>query len=273
MDMSKLPDDHFVTSHQFTRKAYRDQYPSIDPASPALSQAGKVVVVITGASKGIGRQGLAPAFARANAKAIVLVARNAEQLAEVEKEFAKINDQVKVVGIATDLVDETSVDAFFEKIKAGFGAADVLVNNAGTSSGVGPIADSDTKKWWGDFEVNVRGTYLVTKGFLRLIGSDKAATIVNISTGAAVGVAPGMPGYAISKLAITHLQHVSPVDSPRLIGGFAVWLATDKAKFMNGRYAAANWSVDELLERKDEIVNEGKLLTGFSTKLGVDQFK
>ena len=42
---------------------------------------------------------------------------------------------------------------------------------------------------------------------------------------------------------------------------------------MNGRYAAANWSVDELLERKDEIVNEGKLLTGFSTKLGVDQFK
>lgn len=143
---------------------------------------------------------------------------------------------------------------------------------------------------------------MVTKGFLRLIGGDKAATIVNITTGAAVDVAPGMSGYAISKLAIAHLQqfvaaeHPNVVavaaspggvlsdmtfdwfkrfagDSLRLIGGFAVWLATDKAKFMNGRYAAANWSVDELLERKDEIVNEGKLLTGFSTKLEVDQSK
>ena len=40
MDMSKLPDDHFVTSHQFTRKAYRDQYPSVDPASIRESASG-----------------------------------------------------------------------------------------------------------------------------------------------------------------------------------------------------------------------------------------
>ena len=55
----------------------------------------------------------------------------------------------------------------------------------------------------------------MTKGFLRLIGSDKAATIVNISTGAAVGVAPGMPGYAISKLAITHLQQFVAAEHPQ----------------------------------------------------------
>jgi hypothetical protein len=54
MNFDNLPDDFFVTSHQFTRTAYRDVYPSIDPTSPELSQAGKVVI-ITGASKGIGR--------------------------------------------------------------------------------------------------------------------------------------------------------------------------------------------------------------------------
>lgn len=55
MDPSKLPEDFVVTSHQFTRTVYRDQYPSIDPSSPELSQAGKVVIV-TGASRGLGRR-------------------------------------------------------------------------------------------------------------------------------------------------------------------------------------------------------------------------
>jgi hypothetical protein len=38
---------------QFTRKTFRDQHPSIDPSTPELSMSGKVVIV-TGASKGIG---------------------------------------------------------------------------------------------------------------------------------------------------------------------------------------------------------------------------
>ena len=55
MDMlAALPDDFFVTSSQFTKTTYRDGYPSIDPSSPALSQAGKVVIV-TGANQGLGR--------------------------------------------------------------------------------------------------------------------------------------------------------------------------------------------------------------------------
>jgi len=55
MDFSALPDDFFVTSGQFTKTAYRDEYPGVDPRSPSLSQKGKVVV-ITGASQGLGRQ-------------------------------------------------------------------------------------------------------------------------------------------------------------------------------------------------------------------------
>ncbi len=55
MDLTSLPPDYFTTSSQFTKKVNSDVYPSIDPTSPALSQAGKVVI-ITGASKGLGRQ-------------------------------------------------------------------------------------------------------------------------------------------------------------------------------------------------------------------------
>jgi NAD(P)-dependent dehydrogenase (short-subunit alcohol dehydrogenase family) len=46
-----------------------------------------------------------------------------------------------------------------------FGHADVLVNNAGAFSTQGLLDAVDPKKWWLDFEVNVRGAYLVTQAF------------------------------------------------------------------------------------------------------------
>jgi hypothetical protein len=49
------PDDYVVTSQAFTKETYRDVYPAIDPTNATLSQAGKVVIV-TGASKGIGKK-------------------------------------------------------------------------------------------------------------------------------------------------------------------------------------------------------------------------
>ena len=52
--MENLPDDYFVTKSQFTKMTHRDVYPAIDPTAASNSQAGKVIVV-TGASKGIGR--------------------------------------------------------------------------------------------------------------------------------------------------------------------------------------------------------------------------
>jgi hypothetical protein len=61
MDLEALPDDFFVTVSQFTKTTYRDEYPDVDPTSKGLSQEGKVVI-ITGASQGIGRQVRAPFF-------------------------------------------------------------------------------------------------------------------------------------------------------------------------------------------------------------------
>jgi hypothetical protein len=54
MDFASLPPDYFISSLQFMKKVHTQLYPTIDPTSPALSQAGKVVI-ITGASKGLGR--------------------------------------------------------------------------------------------------------------------------------------------------------------------------------------------------------------------------
>lgn len=80
----------------------------------------------------------------------MLVARSADQLAETEQEIRKINDQVQVLAVPTNVIDEDSVTSLFEKVKAQFGTADVLVNNAGMLN-AGTIDSVDVRSWWYDF--------------------------------------------------------------------------------------------------------------------------
>ncbi len=150
--MDQLPIDHFVKAGQFTRVNHRDVYPAVDPSSPALStsQAGKVIV-ITGASKGIGRKGFAASFARAGAKALVLIARSASSLAETAADIKAIDPNVETLVIPTDINDEVSVDAAFAKIKKEYGSADVLISNAAVLGPPQKLGDIDIKSWWSDF--------------------------------------------------------------------------------------------------------------------------
>ena len=153
-----------------------------------------------------------------------------------------------------------------------------------------------------DQEVNVKGTFLVTKYFLRLLAG-KAAKIVNLTSQAGLLVMPGGSGYCISKLAgiqltafiaaenpnvVTVAFHPGMVetdmvdskalahfchDSAELAGANAVWLCTEEARFMTGRYMNTNWDVGELAARKDEIVREDLLKIVLKGTFGVEQFK
>ncbi|KAL7941820.1 hypothetical protein V8C42DRAFT_355247 [Trichoderma barbatum] len=272
--LNGLPEDFLLYAQAFTKELHRDVYPSIDPTNPALSQADKVVI-ITGASKGLGRRGFVPSFAKAGAKAIVLVARNLKQLQEAAEELTKEYPNTQFLPIGCDIKDEASVKAVFQQIKDAFGTADVLVNNAGTPDDVKPLRHASIANVWHGIEVNVKGTLLMTHEFLNLVGTEKEATVVNLSSAMAFVPLPGQISYTLSKLAIAQLSahialenpnvrafsvHPGTVmtdlltpalekfakDSPELVGGLSVWLTTNDAEFLNGRYLTANWSVDEL---------------------------
>ena len=49
------------------------------------------------------------------------------------------------------------------------------------------------------------------------------------------------------------------MDPPELAGAFCLWLCTDKADFLKGRFVRANWDVKELQARADEIVRDDLL--------------
>jgi len=293
-------EDYWVKKQQFTKTVYRDVYPAIDPTSASNSQAGKVVV-ITGASRGLGRLAFVNSFAKASPKAIVIVARSLGPLEEVRDEIHAINKDIEVLAVPTDLQSAASIASLWDKVKEKFGHADVLVNNAG-SLNAGTVADTEVDKWWSDFETNVKGVFLLTQGFLRLLGKEKKGSIVTLSTSAAFMVFPGMSCYSLSKLASTQLQtfiaaenpNVTAIslhpglvltdmtmdafrpyakDTPELVGGVGVWLATEKAAFLNGRYIESNWSVDDLVARKEEIVGGKKLSLKLEAELGSEQFE
>lgn len=317
--MEDLPTDFFVTTSAYTPTVHRDQYPAIDPKNSGSSQAGKVII-ITGASSGIGARGFAPAFAKAGPKAIVLVGRNTRRLRATEEAVRAINPSVDYISVPTDLTDPASVDSLFRLVRSRYGHADVLVNNAGTFSQSDVLGKVDPNTWWSDFEVNVKGTFLATTGFLSLLGFQRRGKIITLSTSGATAVFPGLSAYSISKLAALRIaeyvaaeypnvtsialqpgtvmtemviggsfarsvDHVLPnpqntdsfkrfaLDTPELVGGTGVWLATDAADFLTGRFVSANWSVEDLVKKKDAILASNDLKVVYQGRFGLDQFK
>ncbi|GAW21831.1 hypothetical protein ANO14919_113560 [Xylariales sp. No.14919] len=303
MGFSKLPTDFFLTSLQYTKNVHSDQYPAVDPTREDLSLAGKVVIV-TGASRGLGAKAFAPAFAKAGVRGLVLVATNAEALKNVEREVKKINAEIETLAISADISDGQAVTSAFEKIKATFGHADILINNAGINSDGESVvlSQADPETWWRQFEVNGKGTFLVTHAFInQLPAHDTPATIVNLTTGAAWKGNPMAPGYSVSKLVAQQLvPAIAPVhpnitavalhpglldtdmlpqamrrfdrETPELVGGVAVWLSHPHAHFLSGRVIASQWDVDDLVARKAEIQGGSDLTIDLLGKFGPGRF-
>ena len=142
----------------------------------------------------------------------------------------------------------------------------------------------------------------MTHHFLKLLaGTEKKATVINLTTSASFSVFPSISSYALSKLVALQLPafvaaenpnvaayslHPGIVktdatmdtflrfaeDAPGLVGSTAVWLSTEKARWLSGRYVNANWDMDELVGRKQEVEEKGLLKLDMVGKFGADQF-
>jgi len=147
--------------------------------------------VVTGASIGIGA---ATAARLADAGYhVILTARRAERLAEVEHTIAKNGGSAEAREL--DVTDRAAVFAMAESLDR----CDVLVANAGGAIGADYIADSSPDDWRVMYEVNVLGTLHVTQALLPKLIATGAGTIVLMGSTAGLISYEGGGGYVAAK--------------------------------------------------------------------------
>nr|WP_295928154.1 glucose 1-dehydrogenase [uncultured Dyadobacter sp.] len=161
------------------------------------------VAVVTGASKGIGA-GIAKGLAAEGAAVVVNYASAKEGAEKLVSEI--IHDGGKAIAVQGDVSQQADVDRIFSEAQHAFGGVDILVNNAGVYQ-FGAIEDITAEEFNRQFNTNVLGLLLVTKGAVRNFG-DKGGSIINISSTVTRITPPGSAIYTASKGAVDSITQV-----------------------------------------------------------------
>ena len=139
------------------------------------------VAVVTGASKGIGRD-LAKALADAGAS-VALAARDLEALEHLAAEIRA--DGGEAMSVELDVRDVEQIGSAFEQVRAHFGSLDVLVNNAGLGANH-PAEDITEIDWDQMMDVNLRGLFFACQAAGRIMLAQGRGRIINMSSQAGV---------------------------------------------------------------------------------------
>jgi short-subunit dehydrogenase len=161
------------------------------------------VVVVTGASQGIGAA-IARAFA-AEVKGVrlALVARNSDKLAGVALDCAGLGATAGV--FPCDVSDEAAVAQMEAAVRRRFGAADVLINNAGKYAG-SAFLSTTVAEFDRILASNLRSLFLVTKAFAPEMVRRRRGDIFNMGSVAGITALPGAPAYVAAKFGVAGLS-------------------------------------------------------------------
>ena len=163
------------------------------------------VVLVTGASQGIGAA-IAKVFAtEIRGMRLALVARNTRNLAVVARACAELGATAET--FACDVADEASVAAMAKAVTKRFGAVDVLINNAGAFMQA-TFAKTSVAEFDWMIAVNLRSAFLVTRAFLPAMLKRKRGDVFFMSSIAGLGAYPNATAYCAAKFGVTGLAKV-----------------------------------------------------------------
>ncbi|MCB2155359.1 SDR family NAD(P)-dependent oxidoreductase [bacterium] len=172
-------------------------------AEPKNRLDGKVVL-ITGASRGIGRA-LAHACAAEGAR-LAICARNKTDLKAVAAEVESLG--AHCLAVKVDLADQDAATKLVDSVHRTYGKIDVLINNAGVLGPRETIMEYPDADWAEVIDINLNGTFWVTKQTLGKMVPQESGSIINLSSGVGRKGRANWGAYAVSKFAVEGLTEV-----------------------------------------------------------------
>ena len=158
------------------------------------------VAFITGAGRGIGKAtAIALAKEGVNLGIMATTESNLKDVASVVEGLG-----VKVAYCAVDVSSLEQVQQAIEKITNQIGKADILINCAGVSK-FATLLDMDPEEWKKIIDVNLMGTYYVTRTVLPQLIEKNAGDVINISSTNGLGGAATSSAYSASKFGVIGL--------------------------------------------------------------------
>ena len=177
------------------------------PNAPEIGKLDGKVVVVTGASKGIGKA-IATAFAAAGAK-VILAARTRETLEQVASDLSVggVSNPDSILAVPTDVTDVDAVQRLIEQALTAYQRVDILVNNAGIGY-FGPIVDFAPDDWDTVLNSNLKAVYLCSKYALPSMLAQGSGQIINVLSIAAKVAFEASAAYCAAKAGALALTKV-----------------------------------------------------------------
>lgn len=169
------------------------------------------VAVITGASRGIGRES-ARLFAREGAK-LVLASRSKERLDALAKELLDFYD-ADALAFQCDVTKASEVKALMDKTIETFGRIDILLNSAGVGQ-LKPVTELTVEEFDEMIDVNLKGTFYASKFAAEAMAKQKGGHIINLPGILGKAVMRMSSGYSASKYGVTGLSKAITQDLMR----------------------------------------------------------
>jgi 3-oxoacyl-[acyl-carrier protein] reductase len=158
------------------------------------------VAIVTGGSRGIGRETVSRLAADGFAVAVVYAGRAADADAAVEEVTAKGG---RAIAVQADVADEQAVAALFDRTEQEFGGVDVVVNAAGVMNNPTPLTEMSFDEFDRIVRTNLRGAFVVSQQAARRVR--RGGAIINFSSTVTRLEQPGYSAYGASKGAVNSM--------------------------------------------------------------------
>ncbi|PSS26936.1 3-oxoacyl-[acyl-carrier-protein] reductase [Actinidia chinensis var. chinensis] len=186
----------------FASSGVKAQAATVEQASIEVTKTVEgPVVVVTGASRGIGRA-IAMSLGKAGCKVLVNYARSSKEAEEVCKEIEACGGQALTFG--GDVSKEADVDSMIKTAVDAWGTVDILINNAGITRDA-LLMRMKTPQWKEVIDLNLTGVYLCTRAAAKIMMKKKKGRIINIASVVGLVGNVGQANYSAAKAGVIGL--------------------------------------------------------------------